>query len=193
MKETEITVQVFDTLKDIQQKLQEQKFEMIENYQMTDYYFSKYPLHEIKSMDYESLLKNSFLVRKIVDDKPHFQLCYKDKTLDKQGNVILEEKLVSQISEVENAVKIFEKANLVNWCVCLNNTFVYKKGDICFALQCITNLGIFIEYEEDSTMEKLTTDEKIDLMKSYIQNLGLKLGNDYSCKKVFMLLHGKTA
>ena len=189
MKETEITVQIFDTLKEIQQKLKEQEFEMVENYQMTDYYFSKYPLSKIKTMSYEILLKNSFLVRKIVDDKPHFQLCYKDKTLDKQGNVILEEKLVSKISEVEKAVKIFEKANLTKWSVCFNNTFVYKKGDICFALQCITNLGIFIEYEEDKTMEKLTIDEKIKLMKHYIQNLGLKLGKEYSCKKVFMLLH----
>jgi len=189
MKETEITVQVFETLPEIQEKLKSQNFEIVENYQLIDYYFSKYSLSKIKSMSYAQLIKNSFLVRKIVDDKPHFKLCFKDKTLDKQGNVILEEKIVSNITEVENAVKIFEKANLTKWCFCFNNTFVYKKDTICFALQIIDNLGIFIEYEEDETMNNLDTQEKRNLMKTNLQNLGLNLGNDYSCKKVFMLLH----
>lgn len=58
-------------------------------------------------------------------------------------------------------------------------------------VQIIKNLGIFIEYEEDESMKDLSPDQKFSYMVNITKNLGLKLGNDFSCKKVFMLLHKK--
>lgn len=73
----------------------------------------------------------------------------------------------------------------------LNNYAAVKKilMFIRNIVQVIENLGIFIEYEEDDSMTILKQQEKIDYMCNVVNSLNLKLGNDYFCKKVFMLLN----
>ena len=66
------------------------------------------------------------------------------------------------------------------------NTILMFIRDI---VQVIENLGIFIEYEEDDSMTIIKQQEKIDYMCNVVNSLNLKLGNDYFCKKVFMLLN----
>lgn len=186
MKETEITVQVFNHFEEIDKKLKKQGFEMIQNYQLNDWYFSK--LENTKGIEYIDLLNNSFLVRQILTNKEKIQLCYKQKEMDKLGNVIAEEKINTNLSSLADAIEIFKKAGLNNYCVVKNNSYVYQKDQICFVVQLIENLGTFIEYEEDETMSNMSKKEKFDYMVSLVNSLGLKLGQDYSCKKVFMLL-----
>jgi len=67
-----------------------------------------------------------------------------------------------------------------------NNSYVYKKDEICFVVQCIKDLGIFIEYEEDDSMKNMNEKEKFNYMSKIVKQLGLKLGQNYSCKKVYM-------
>jgi len=189
MKETEITVQVFNDYNEIDEILKNKGFEMIENYQLNDWYFSKFD--NVLNLSYIDLMNNSFLVRHIIDDYPKIQLCYKKKEVDKFGNVLLEEKVKSELTQIENTIKIFDLAGLNNYCKVENNSFIYKNGNIEFVVQIIKNLGIFIEYEENESMKDLSPEQKFSYMANIIQNLGLKLGSDFSCKKVFMLLHKK--
>ena len=189
MRETEITVQVFNDYNEIDEILKRKGFEMVENYQLNDWYFSKFD--NVLNLSYIDLMKSSFLVRHIIDDCPKIQLCYKKKELDKFGNVLFEEKVKSELTKLENAVKIFDLAGLNNYCKVENNSFVYKNGNTAFVVQIIKNLGIFIEYEEDESMKDLSPEQKFSYMVNIIKNLGLKLGKDFSCKKVFMLLHKK--
>ena len=141
-------------------------------------------------MSYKSLIKNSFLLRKVVKEKDKLQLCYKDKKI-KNNCVIGETKIVSNIDDFEKAIKIFDMAKLTNWCISKNYSTVYRKGELSFALQDVEGLGIFIEYEEDETMNGLSPNQKIDFMKDIVNNLGLKLGEDYSVKKPYLMLHKK--
>lgn len=182
--ETEITVQVFNKLEEIQKILKGSGFEMIESYQLNDWYFSKY--EDISFFGYQDLLNNSFLVRQIIDDNPQIQLCYKKKVLDENNNVISEEKTNTTIKDLEKTLQIFKMANLNNYCVLKNNSYVYKKDEICFVVQCIKDLGIFIEYEEDDSMKNMNEKEKFNYMSKIVKQLGLKLGQNYSCKKVYM-------
>lgn len=80
-------------------------------------------------------------------------------------------------------------SGLNNYSAVKNNSYVYKKDEIVFIVQIIENLGIFIEYEEDDNMTIMKQQEKIDYMCNVVNSLNLKLGNDYFCKKVFMLLN----
>lgn len=80
-------------------------------------------------------------------------------------------------------------SGLNNYSAVKNNSYVYKKDEIVFIVQIIENLGIFIEYEEDDNMTIMKQQEKIDYMCNVVNSLNLKLGNDYLCKKVFMLLN----
>ena len=47
MKETEITVQVFNNYNDIDEILKRDGFQMIENYQLYDWYFSKFDQKDV--------------------------------------------------------------------------------------------------------------------------------------------------
>lgn len=186
MRETEITVQIFNSLDEIKEILQSQGYKLTCDYKLIDWYFSKYD--DVKEMDYPTLLKNSFLVR-YSTDKPSCVLCYKDKEIDKFGNVISEVKYKTHTEDPNKAVEIFTKAGLNLWNILKTHLLCYKKEDIEFAVQIVDGLGIFIEYEEIPAMEKLSPQEKINRLVNTIKSLGLDIGEDYSCKKVYMNLH----
>lgn len=187
MKQTEITVQVFENFEKIDLTLKNLGFNMIEYYKLTDWYFTK--LSNVKDVDYLTLINNSFFIRKVDSDQIKQFLCYKSKQLNSNGDVVKEEKFKANITDIENTIKIFKLSGLNNYCIVENGSYVYKKDDICFTIQVVKNLGIFLEYEEEESMKDLSVNEKIELMKSRINNLNLKLGLDTSCKKVFMLVH----
>ena len=188
MKETEITVQVFNTLEEIDKILKKQGYNMIENYQLNDWYFTH--IDNARGVSYQELLNNSILVRESVDENHKIQLLYKKKELDKKGNVISEEKTKVLLSDLNNALKIFNMAGFNNYAVVKNNSWVYenKQEKVAFVVQVVEDLGIFIEYEEDETMQDKSETEKFEHMSKIVNGLGLKLGDDYSCKKVYMLL-----
>ena len=184
MRETEITIQVFDDLDTIFDELNKLGFKLIEKYEHNDWYFSS--LNTSSKVDYSFLLKNSFLVRQIITDKENVYLVYKDKEVDKQGNVLSEEKVNVKLSSLEDALKIFNKANIKCWCNIKQPSYVFKKGDVEFIVQAVQGLSNFIEYEENKSMANMNAKQKMDYMYSQIKNLNLNLGSDLSCKKVYM-------
>ena len=187
MKETEITVQVFNSLEEIDNILVNQGFEKTRIFQLNDWYFSK--LDDIQNISFIDLINNSFLVRQLISNTEKLQLCYKQKQVDEFNNVIAEEKFVSQIDALDETLKIFNYCGLNNYCTIKNHSYVYKKGITEFALQVVENLGTFIEFEEDESMLAMNEQQKINHMFSILKSLNLKLGDDYSCKKVMMMLN----
>ncbi len=188
MKKSEVTVQVFDAFENIDKKLKDQGFQITGHYFLNDWYFSKNK--NVKKMQYDDLISESFLVRQVIlsDGTNISKLCYKSKQYDKYGNVISEEKTECNVDDLYNALKIFDNAQLNNWCCIKNKSITYSNGTMCFDLQIIEDLGIFIEYEEDETMKELSARSKFTLMKNNLRKLKLNIGNDFSCKKVYMKL-----
>ena len=188
--ETEITVELLENLEIAKNKLNNLGFIIKEKVLMTDYYFSKLPLDEILNLDYANLIKNSFLVRSVKTDNEEInQIIFKKKILDNSNNVIAEDKIKTNISNLNSTVKLFSEAGLTNYTTLTQNMTVYSNGEMEFVIQEIDNLGVFIEYEEDDTMKGLTEQEKINTMLNNLKSLRLEIGNDYSCKKVYLKLH----
>ncbi|MBQ3494729.1 MAG: hypothetical protein IJA69_04870, partial [Clostridia bacterium] len=102
------------------------------------------------------------------------------------GNVVSEEKIATEIEDVDKTILLLNLAGLNMWEEVKNKTIIYKKDNIEFALQDVENLGVFIEMEESDEMKSLTNEEKFARLKRIVKNFGLKLGKDYSCKKVYM-------
>lgn len=188
MQETEITVQVFNSLNEVKSILEKQGFAVYRKLKLNDYYFSKYNLEAIKNLPYSEILKNSFLIREVSGENYHVELCYKNKTLDENENVISEEKVKCNVDDFETAIKVLESAGLKHWCNIKQDMLVFTREHIEFALQDVEGLGLFIEFEENESMKEMTSIEKFEFMKNYLQKLGLKLGNNFSCKKVYMKL-----
>lgn len=192
MKETEITIQVFEEKEKILSHLQKQAFNLEEIYKLNDWYYIRHD--NVLGLTYQDLMSQSILIRQVITDSEQCQMCFKDKAYDDDGNVVGEEKIVSYIDNLENTKQIFNRAGLNNYCALENTSFVFRKGEMCFTVQVIKDLGIFIEYEEDETLPQgLSPHEKIDILVARVKSLGLSVGHDYSCKKVQMYLqkHGK--
>ena len=188
--ETEITVQLLENVEETLSKLNKQGFEIKEKVLMTDYYFSKLSLEELKKLNYAELIKNSFLVRNVKTNNEEInQIIFKNKVLDDNNNVIAEEKIKTNISDLNSSIKLFNKAGLTNYTTLTQNMTVLSNNQIEFVIQEIDNLGTFIEYEEDNTMLTLSEQEKISTMLNNLKSLDLKIGNDYSCKKVYLKFH----
>ena len=187
MTETEITVELLESNESAHNKILSNGFNLIEKVNMIDYYYSKLSMEELLKLDYASLIKNSFLIRKVESkDICEIKLLFKDKILDDNQNVIAEQKFQCTIDSIENAQKIFNCVNLNCWCQIEQNMSIYHNGTTGFAVQEVANLGTFIEYEEDEDMHELNEYDKIDIMLNRLKNIGLDIGTDYSCKKVLM-------
>lgn len=186
MKETEITVQILDDVNDLIEMLKNKNFSLEEEFDMIDYYFSKDDTETLKKLEYIDIINHSFLVRQIIGDDNSINLMFKSKELDEKGNVIAEEKVKTPVDNLEKAIKIFKLSGLNNWCEIKQHMLVWKRGETEFAIQIIDDLGAFIEYEETASMSSLTEQEKIDAMLADLKGLGINIGNDYSCKKVYM-------
>lgn len=185
--ETEITVQVFESAEDIINKLSNHGFKITEEIIMIDYYFSKYSKEELKNLEYSEMIKNSFLVRKIVtENECEIKLLYKDKVLDENQNVISEQKISCDIMDIESILRIFKYAGLTCWCELKQNMQVFDNSKTSFVLQNVDDLGLFIEYEEDENMKEFNEYEKMNILLNRLKNLNFKIGEDISCKKVLM-------
>ena len=189
MRETEITVQVFDKLLDIEKALVKNGYHKKEEYCLRDHYFTKF--ENAKIVDYKTLLASSILIRTIEqDEKCTHCMIYKNKKLDQNGNVSSEEKIRVKIDNEQNCIKILKSAGLNNWCNLKNDSIVYAdESGFEIALQVVDGLGIFIEMEEDSSIANLSEKQKFEYLKNKIAAFGFKLGDDYSCKKPYMILH----
>lgn len=192
MRETEITVQVFEEVDVIREKLEGLGFKLDETYTLDDYYYSKYDSETLKGFKYLDILNNSILIRQIVDnDGEQVEMIFKSKTMDENDNVISEEKIKTKVNSFEKARKVLELGGLNMWCNLFNFSYNYSKGETAIALQVIKDLGVFIEFEENDTMKDMNEEEKFNHMKDILLGFGLKLGDDFSAKKVYMKFMGE--
>ena len=186
--ETEITVQVLQPLNEIIDTVENMGFKCVVQKDINDWYFSAYSSDKLVDMPYKEIIKNSFILREIAEPETYFcGLCYKDKQIDENGNVLCEEKIYCDVEDKQKTLQIFKNANVNNWCTTFNHSYIYQKDEVSFAIQDVAGLGVFIECEENETMKNISSPyEKIEKLKEIVQSFGLKMGDDYFCKKVYM-------
>ncbi len=185
MKETEITLQVFCSLEETKNILFQQGYKVIRDVIMDDHYFTS--LTSINNTSYSQIIKSSILLRAFIGNENKNILIYKNKEFDDKGNVICEEKVNCPVSDIYSAEKILKLANFNNF-VNINTHIIVFKKDIEFALQDVKNLGLFLEIEEFDYMQNMSPEQKAHELVKVANSLNLKLGTDYNCKKVQMML-----
>ena len=187
---TEICVQAYTTLEELQRKLENAGFEFVENYNNSDTYFSILNENDVENVDYKTLLDSSLIVRHIVGDSCDIKnLVYKKKTLDENGNVVKEIKTKLKIDDIDKAKQMFSSLGLTCWCDYINHNYEYKKGEISIIVQYVDSLGLFIEIEEFNSIKDKSDKEKFAILKDIVNSLNLPLGSDFSCKKPYMYLN----
>lgn len=189
-KQTEITINIKKDISSVKNKLESLGFVEIEKYTGIDNYFTTIS-GEISSTDYKTLLDSSIIIRsfssKSKKDKTNLMV-YKNKSLDKNGVVLSEEKISTTVENLDNTLKILKLAGLNNWLSLNQQNSFYKLGEIEITVGTVKGLdGTFLEIEEYPSISMLSPEEKIEKMVEIIKKLGFDSGNDYSVKKAYML------
>mgnify|MGYP001143559132 CR=1 FL=1 len=184
MKEIEATVEIFEKEEDLDKKLKETGFEIVEEFTMDDIYISSKhnSIHELSNYE---ILKNSFLIRNRNNEK--IELLYKKKEYDKEGNTVFEEKYRTPIQDIDSTKMFFENLGFKEIFQISTKNIVYKKEDVELVVQKVKNLGIFIELE--MIVQEKILHKKREEMCIILKNLPIKIGNDFDIKKAHLILN----
>lgn len=189
---TEICVQVFDDLTTIKKVLSKFNFKFVESRVNDNAYFTHISASELDTTCYQTLINNSIIVRNFkssnVEDK---SLIYKNKNLDKNQNVVSETKIKVMVDDTEKLIDALSGSGLTNWCNIAYDNHEYTNGEIAIYVQCVKNLGTFIEIEEYDSIKNLPSEEKFSKLCEFANSLNLKLGTDYSVKKAYLKFKSK--
>lgn len=195
MGQTEITVQVFENIENLKQKLVSLGYTEKDEFTGADYYFTTLRENEIKTATYKQLLDSSVIVRSFKtkhSDDIKSSLLFKNKVLDDNGNVISEEKVTTKVDCCNTAVKILNLAKLNNWVTLKQQNAFYVLGEKTIIVGTVEGLeGSFMEIEEYESIKNLSTQEKMDKLITDAKQFGFKIGTDTSVKKVYMLFNKK--
>ncbi len=194
MKQIEITVRLNENMQSAISKLENQGFKKIRESQIDDVYMTA-KLKELNKDNIQTILKKSVLLRSIkLENKEIKKITYKNKEIDKNGDVISEQKINLDCSDLEKAKDLFEHLEFEELIRVKYKVIVYSKGKVEYAFQDVENLGVLIEYENMDDFEGKSLDE-INIVKKNmfeeIKNTGINLTEEKDVKKAYELILNK--
>ena len=190
MLQTEITVQLFEDIKDVENKLIKLGFCKTEELNIQENYFTNLKNDALKNASYSNLLVTSVILRSYTTLKnkiPTAMLIRRLENLDSHNYAVGEERVIKEVEDEVHSRKVMTNIGYTNWVTLKQKNIYYKKGEITIILSDVEGLGNFIEVEEYPSISNLVETEKIDILKQYIKSFNFNIGNDFSCKKVYML------
>jgi predicted adenylyl cyclase CyaB len=189
--QSEITVRVTCTRKKLFDALNEAGFSFKEKFQIEDYYYTHLdPMSQ--KIEFKILSKNSCLIRNVKLERKYFSadgvtsLLYKKKDIDDENRVKSEQKISATVDDMSSARRVLSSMGLKNWCIKKMTGHIFKKGTQELLVQEVENFGLFIEIEEFDG-QKGTQAVKLGVLKKFVNNLGVSIGDDYHCNIAFMI------
>ncbi len=194
MKQIEITVRLDENMQSAISKLENQGFKKIRESQIDDVYMTA-KLKELNKDNIQTILKKSVLLRSLkLENKEIKKITYKNKETDKDGDIISEQKINLDCSDLEKAKDLFEHLEFEELIRVRYKVTVYGKGKVEYAFQDVENLGVLIEYENMNDFEGKSLDEINTVKKNMfeeIKNTGINLTEEKDVKKAYELILNK--
>mgnify|MGYP000138746152 FL=1 len=194
MKQIEITVRLDENMQSAINKLENQGFKKIRESQIDDVYMTA-KLKELNKDNIQTILKKSVLLRSLkLENKEIKKITYKNKETDKDGDIISEQKINLDCSDLEKAKDLFEHLEFEELIRVRYKVIVYSKGKVEYAFQDVENLGKLIEYENIDDFEGKSLDEINTVKKNMfeeIKNTGINLTEEKDVKKAYELILNK--
>ena len=191
MAQSEITVQVFEQLDDVVNKLENIGYVWKDTFTGMDQYFTTIENSKVDAASYKELLDSSIIIREF-DKKStgehKVSIVHKKKTLDDEGRVIGEVKSNAVVDNSQDTSKVLSSAGLCNWMTLNQQNSFYVNGEKTIIVGTVKGLdGVFIEIEEYQSIADKPEQEKFNILREFVNSFGFKTGTDYSCKKIYML------
>ena len=194
MKQIEITVRLDENMQNAIRKLEKQGFKKIRESEIDDIYMTS-KLKELNKDNIQTILKKSVLLRNLkLENKEIKKITYKNKEIDKNGDIISEQKINLDCSDLEKAKDLFEHLEFEELIRVKYKVMVYNKDKVEYAFQDVKNLGVLIEYENMNDFEGKSLDEINTVKKNMfeeIKNTGINLTEEKDVKKAYELILNK--
>ena len=194
MKQIEITVRLDENMQSAIKKLENQGFKKIRESKIDDVYMTP-KLNELNKDNIQNILKKSVLLRSLkLENREIKKITYKNKEIDKNGDVISEQQINLDCSDLEKARDLFEHLEFEELIRVKYKVMVYSKDKVEYAFQDVENLGVLIEYENMDDFEGKSLDEINNTknnMFEEIKNTGIKLTEEKDVKKAYELILNK--
>lgn len=194
MKQIEITVRLDENMQSAISKVENQGFKKIRESQIDDVYMTA-KLKELNKDNIQTILKKSVLLRSLkLENKEIKKITYKNKEIDKDGDIISEQKINLDCSDLEKAKDLFEHLEFEELIRVRYKVTVYGKCKVEYAFQDVENLGVLIEYENMDDFEGKSLDEINTVKKNMfeeIKNTGINLTEEKDVKKAYELILNK--
>jgi len=190
MQQIEITVEVKDSLKQAEDILKSNGFEISKLARVEDEYLSHHS-GDIDKDDILGLLSKCVLLRYLKEEEREIrQITYKNKSYIK-GNLATEEKINILCDDLNKARALFSHLDFNKLVDVKYDVIQFKKEDVCIALQNVEGLGLLLEYEgnvdaSDCTVSQILEEQQrlVDKVKAF----GLSLGSDFNIRKAHELI-----
>ncbi len=191
MKQIEITVRLNEGMQSAIKKLELQGFKRIRKSEIDDIYMTS-KLRELNKYNIQDILKKSVLLRKIkIESNEIKKITYKNKEFDDNGDVISEQKINLDCSNLEKAKELFEYLEFEELIRVRYKVVVYSNDKVEYAFQDVENLGTLIEYENTENFEGKSLDEINETknnMFNEIKNTGINITEEKDVKKAYELI-----
>ena len=191
MKQIEITVRLDENMQNAIKKLEKQGFKKNRESEIDDIYMTS-KLKELNKDNIQTILKKSVLLRNLkLENKEIKKITYKSKEIDKNGDIISEQKINLDCSDLEKAKDLFEHLEFKELIRVKYKVTVYSKDKVEYAFQDVKNLGVLIEYENMNDFEGKSLDEINTVKKNMfeeIKNTGINLTEEKDVKKAYELI-----
>lgn len=170
-KNNEITVKVNGSFDEVIKILVSNEFKITDEFSCEDTYFIPKEI-DINKMAIRDIIKNAVIVRSVRKDKV---LVFKKKEIDKDGNIISQEKIECDILNIEDAKRFIEAIGYKEIMEIAEDDVCYSKNGLVLILKNVRNGDNLIEVETKEE-EGLKTVE--DLKKKMLElNLPIDTSN----------------
>lgn len=161
----EITIRVLCSEKELLDIINKQKFDFINEYNATDIFMIPNNL-DIYTKESREILKSAILLREfkgISSDKHKMKITFKDKEIDKEGNIISQYSVNCEIKNIEDAKELFKHIGYKELMKIEERHFSYEKNNFKIIIKILSEKNILIEAETNDyfdTIDKLKEEMK---------------------------------
>ena len=180
-EEREITILIDCTKEELLNIFQKNNY----NYLGTAKYYDIYMTNNnIDVTDELDLLKRCVILRQmIIDGEESYQILYKNKSINKSGEITSQKNIKINIDSIENSRMLFEKIGFHTLIEIEDNIEVYSNGKYELAVQHVNNKHIYIELEDHNQFSSIKE------MKKVLIDLAIPIkNNDFFAKKALIEL-----
>lgn len=145
----EVTVKIICNKEELIKILKDNGFKRGREFSLDDYYFIPNNIN-IAELSTRDILAKAVIIRYIIDDGKVIQkITFKRKNIDEQGNILSQDSINCDISNIEDAKKLFQSIGYSEIMNIKENDVIYYKNNFELALKFVKNGDLLIEIETE--------------------------------------------